>query len=264
MSDLSFTEKRQLESLLDMGGGYVLDFTDRTFQEFVVDAVSRDIDDPRYGNLSKAKRLRTFWAKEPNHIVGKLIAELVKYAELLDRDWDLIEDCRRIANRLLLSAPVPEIDAISPNADGRDFEALAKSVRQAIEINEPESGLDRLHTYVVKYVRVLCETHGIDTPRDKPLHSLFGEYVKSLNREGLLESEMSERILRSSVSTLEAFNKVRNEKSFAHDNALLNFEESLLIFNHVCASIRFIRSLEAKEHEVQCKEQVRESDEIPF
>jgi Abortive infection C-terminus len=57
---------------------------------------------------------------------------------------------------------------------------------------------------------------------------------------------MTERIIKSSISVLEAFNDVRNNKSLAHDNPILNYEESLLIFNHVASSIRFIKSLEAR------------------
>ena len=34
MSSLTAIEKRYLEKMLDMGGGYVLDFTDATFAEF--------------------------------------------------------------------------------------------------------------------------------------------------------------------------------------------------------------------------------------
>ena len=54
---------------------------------------------------------------------------------------------------------------------------------------------------------------------------------------------MTDRILKSSISTLEAFNHVRNNQSLAHDNVLLNYDEALLIFNHVSASIRFLRGL---------------------
>ena len=63
---------------------------------------------------------------------------------------------------------------------------------------------------VVNFVifRVLCEKHGIDTPRDKPLHSLFGEYVKKLQTEGILQSHMTIRIMRSAISSLDAFNEV--------------------------------------------------------
>lgn len=136
------------------------------------------------------------------------------------------------------------LDALTAISDDRDFEVVAKAVRDAIERNEPEAGLDRLHTFVIKYVRSLCAARGIDAPRDKPLHSVFGEYVKRLREAGLVESEMSLRILKSSISVLEAFNDVRNNRSLAHDNPVLAYEEALLIFNHIAASIRFLRSMD--------------------
>lgn len=99
---------------------------------------------------------------------------------------------------------------------------------------------------VVKYMRVLCQRHGIKTEKDKPLHSLIGEYVKRLKDRGYIESEMTERILKSSISILEAFNRVRNDQSFAHDNQLLNYDESLLIFNHITSTISFIEAVERR------------------
>ena len=48
----------------------------------------------------------------------------------------------------------------------------------------------------------------------------------------------------TSISVLEAFNDVRNNKSLAHDNPVLNYSESLLIFNNVTSSIRFVWALE--------------------
>ena len=141
---------------------------------------------------------------------------------------------------------VAALDALAATAAERDFAVVAEHVREAIEKNQPEGALDRLHTFVIKFVRIACEPHGIDVNRDKPLHSVFGEYVRALRDGGHLESAMTERILKSSISVLEAFNDVRNHKSLAHDNPILNYEESLLIFNHVAASIRFIKSLEAK------------------
>jgi hypothetical protein len=43
MSDVTPIEKRKFERLLEMGGGYVLNFSDRTFGEFVLDTIGRDI-----------------------------------------------------------------------------------------------------------------------------------------------------------------------------------------------------------------------------
>ena len=67
-----------------------------------------------------------------------------------------------------------------------------------------------MHTFVIKYVRELCSRHGIAFEKDTPLHSLFGLYVKFLQKNNLVESEMSERILKSSISVLDTFNDVRN------------------------------------------------------
>ena len=70
--------------------------------------------------------------------------------------------------------------------------------------------------------------------------------MKRLKAHGQIESEMTQRILKSSISPLEAFNDVRNNQSLAHDNPLLSYDEALLIFNHVTGSIRFLRGLESR------------------
>src|SRR4051812_13329728 len=98
----------------------------------------------------------------------------------------------------------------------------------------------------MKYIRSLCSARGLTVTRDKPLHSLFGEYVGSLRKAGLLEAAMTERILRVNISIMEAFNDVRNQQSLAHDNPILNYDEALLIFNHIAALIRFLRGLEVR------------------
>lgn len=249
MSDLSYMERNRLERLLGMESGHVLDFTHRTLSEFVEESVGLDIHDSRYDydSGSKANRLRAFWRREPNHVVGKLVADILDYCRPSDDERELHDDCRRIAERLQAAPPVLDLSALTPTSGGRDFDVLAKSVRESIEKNEPEAGLDRLHTFVVKYIRVLCEKRSIGTDRSKPLHGLFGQYVKTLRQEGLIESQMAERILKSSISTLEAFNKVRNERSLAHDNPVLSHGESVLILNHVASTIRFIADLEVAE-----------------
>jgi hypothetical protein len=73
---------------------------------------------------------------------------------------------------------------------------------------------------------------------------MFGEYVKSLRAAAQIESEMTERILKSSISILEAFNDVRNNQSVAHDNSMLNHNEAQLIVHHVIDVLRFVRDIE--------------------
>jgi hypothetical protein len=265
MSDLSSIEKLKLEKLFEMGDGYVLDFSNRTFQEFILENAGVDIYDEKYDYAtgSKANRLRAFWSKESNYIVGELVSDLleywkaqkaVDYSEISEVEQELYDECLMISERLKQGSLAEHVDAIQPYSDKRAFSLLVRTIRESIQKNQPEIELDRLHTFVVKYVRQLCDKHGIAYDRNTPLHSLFGGYVKHLKRNNIIESQMTERILKSSISILESFNKVRNERSLAHDNPILNYHESFLIFINVTSTIRFIQSVE--------KKQDGESDEV--
>lgn len=289
MSDLTSIEKRKLERLFEMGDGYVLNFSNRTFDEFVTDIVGRNIYDSQYDGFggSKANRLRGFWQAEPNYIVGKLTGALIDYQSEVEEEnqnsWNsylkkkpeeleqtaaLREECRRIVMRLLQDQSVPELEALIALSDEKDFEVVARAVREAIEKNEPEAGLDRLHTFVTKYMRTLCAERAVVVTRGKPLHSLFGEYARSLHSSGVLESRMAVQILRASGSVLEAFNDVRNNRSLAHDNPILNYDEALLIFNHVAGVVRFLSSLQRKlaaQQHAQAQASVQFlDDDLPF
>jgi hypothetical protein len=268
VSDLTPIEKRTLERALGMGSGYVLHFSNRTFAEFFLDSFRIDIYEAKYdyGSGSKANRMRAFWGRESNYLVGKVLGLLFEeWGEFkaFDSPEKPPEECLMIVRRLQDGAPVPDIGAVSPNIEDENFETLARFVRECIDRNEPETGLDRLHTFVVKYFRVLCAKRGFEADREKPLHSLVGEYVKTLKNEGLIESEMTERILKSTISIMEAFNRVRNDQSFAHDNQVLSYNESLLIFGHVTSLIRFIEAMEKRPSD-KPESQPQEADDIPF
>lgn len=104
MSDMTFVEKRKFEQLLGMSTGYVLDFSNRRFADFVLDSTGIDIYSQRYefGGNSKANRLRAFWQKETNAIVGKLMGDMLDY---LGESGPSHEVCRLIVARLLHGVP---------------------------------------------------------------------------------------------------------------------------------------------------------------
>lgn len=276
MANLSFSEKRVLEKMFNMESGNILDFSNTTFLNFVFDAVALDIYNEKYNfrSGSKANRLRCFWEKESDYLVGSLIEKLLEYwltnVQLGTYNYDatdekLYTESLKIVSRLKQGGPVESIEAIKPITNDKDFALLAKSIKAYIEKNEPEVGLDRLHTFTVRYIRELCNKHNINFEKNSPLHSLFASYVKHLKHIKLYESEMTERILKSSISILEAFNNVRNERSFAHDNAILNYAESLLIFRGVSNVIHFIESIE-KQNDLETKgeDEKMEISDLPF
>jgi hypothetical protein len=108
MSSLKIIEKTQFEQLFGMASGYVLDFSNRTFQEFIHENAGVDIYTEKYAisGDSKAKRLRTFWEQEPDHVVGKVMAELIEYWTYKNpqpnaADVAVVGNCRRIVERLI-------------------------------------------------------------------------------------------------------------------------------------------------------------------
>lgn len=107
MSSLTDVEKRYFEKLLDMQGGYVSDFSDATFGEFF----SRhgvEIHGTKYQTYgtSKAKKMRSFWEREPDALVGTVLSELLDSYEadcdLNNRAADaaILEKSRGIVARL--------------------------------------------------------------------------------------------------------------------------------------------------------------------
>ena len=107
MSSLSVADKQYLEAILDMGGGVVLDFSDNTFGEFF-STYSVDIHSARYQKYgtSKAKKMRAFWEKEPDSLVGPVLSEMLDLyeaqCELAQRDLDSVPlaRARAVASRL--------------------------------------------------------------------------------------------------------------------------------------------------------------------
>lgn len=279
MSKITYSEKQDLEKLLRMGSGYVLDFNDSTFRSFIHDTIGEDIKDVKYETkgTSKANRLRTLWDLELDNKVGSLLYELILIAKsqthVFDQlsgkselpDSDLVDRCFKIAGKLKGESVVDAIDAIQAiNAD-KDFNSIAKEIRDSIDKNQPENALDRLHTFVMKLVRTLCERHDIVFTKDESLNAIFGKYVKYLKTNQMIESEMAERILTYSIQIIQAFNDIRNNKSFAHDNPVLNYDESILIFNNITNMVKFLNKIEDKMPKPRNAESTNSTwEELPF
>lgn len=278
MAELHYKEKFLIEKLFKMSEGYVMDFSNKTFEEFIYDSIRVNIYDDKYlySSGSKANRLRGFFSLEQSSKVGKLLTALLDYWHTkaiageygfnFEKDEDIYKECLKIVRKLNEDVIIEEIDVIKEIEDDRDFSLLAKSIRESIDKNEPEAALDRLHTYVMKFIRKLCESHKLEIKKDESLNAIFGKYVKFVVAQDKIESNMTERILKYSIHVIEAFNDIRNNKSFAHDNPILNYSESVLIFNNVTNSIKFIESVEKTLEQENKIEETETADweDLPF
>lgn len=83
MSELKFTTRETIEELFGMETGYVIDFSNSSFQRFVKGIINLDVyeDDGYEEYCSKANKLRQVIENESNIKVEKLVIALMKHYE---------------------------------------------------------------------------------------------------------------------------------------------------------------------------------------
>lgn len=136
---VSTLEMRILDRVLAMEGGYVLDFSDRTFAEFFREH-GVAIDLPRYSTEggSKAKRLRYFLRTARPPLGGQVLAGLLAHrlASKAEIDPDDLRECEAVVRRLGGDPPSMPRPRASARPDLTEDALLtlafqADSVRQA-------------------------------------------------------------------------------------------------------------------------------------
>ncbi len=184
---LSGNDKKILETLFNMRGGYVLDFSDGRMTEFFKEEFGINIYDEKYDfdfpSKSKANRLRGIWLKEDVMVVGQIILSLVDYyetsllvenKEIPQNTKELIQKGREIGARLLFNEMAkgnePIVKAIT------DKTALIRNLNsidyKALKTNEKIYLLKVLYSYYEAIIRtyygsgIFFLTSGIDDLND--------------------------------------------------------------------------------------------------
>src|SRR6267142_821080 len=121
MSGLTHIEKQKLEREMGMGSGYVLGFSNRTFEEFFREVVGVEIFNPRFdsGSGSKANRMRAFWRIASDDQLRLLLNGLLD-------GWSVYANGPMPESaRLLLRQVVARLDDLSGDAIPQQKENLA-------------------------------------------------------------------------------------------------------------------------------------------
>lgn len=261
MANIKNRDWKRIEEAISQhrGRGYVLDFSDPEFSEFFDEEFKIDIDDERYQahGTSKGKRLRGFCELEHPSRVAQVLRALWKVYEHEPPQSSQYNPIDVEATRVGLFSVVEILEGDDQNIRTDVFEKFSRNetlseliaaIERDIAANTPQAALDRLHTYCMKKFRHLLEIRGENVSRDEPLHSRVGRYRKTLLAERDLH-EISDRAIKSSISLFEAFNDVRNHKSFAHDNDIISAAEGRLIFESISAILRFIKAIDVAAFE---------------
>ena len=89
-----------VDEIFEMGGGYILNFSDRTMSRFFAEELNVDIDDPTYAENggSKGRRLRCYLQKVDIPTVVRTLRALWEYREDIRQQVDLTHFCRHISS----------------------------------------------------------------------------------------------------------------------------------------------------------------------
>lgn len=105
MANLRKNELLYFEELFNMKTGYVLDFSNDTFRDFIEESIGADINDDKYLALgtSKANKLRTLIKLTDNTTVSKLLKDLLDYWSdlVVINKLNVDEDNRKIYQKCL-------------------------------------------------------------------------------------------------------------------------------------------------------------------
>lgn len=164
MSRFNILEKETLEKLFNRGG-YVLDFSDRTFSDFFEDYDINIYDEKyRFNGTSKMKHLRAFWETESDKLVGEILEGLLVYAlfkkQISPENESYIDLARKIIARLqgknvlqkkdsiqeeeFLLQEFPEINWIKLNIDAPLQEVIQQRIKEiqiTLKENAPLSAI---------------------------------------------------------------------------------------------------------------------------
>ena len=248
-------ERTIFDEIFHSGGGYVLDFSDRTMAEWFEESFDLNIFQERFqiDGASKGKTLRGFVAVAEPRLVARVLRSLWDYRSSLDgyTDEDLAKESQlkawlvKFTDELEKSSTIKLEDALRDFSSDTTLPKLRASIASDLIAEKPDVAIDRLHTYCVKRFRTLLADRGQSFDDKTPLHALFGAYGKAMKDENKI-SEFALPTLRVQHKLFEGLNDARNKRSFAHDNPLLAVSEAQFIVDSLLAALSFIERLEAE------------------
>lgn len=103
MANFKSTEMRFLDSIFDMGGGYVLDFSNRTMDEFFMEELEIDISHEMFSRdgTSKARRVKCLLQNADHPTVVRVLQALWKYRQSRREETKAKEDVVNAEGRFL-------------------------------------------------------------------------------------------------------------------------------------------------------------------
>ena len=245
MSNLNATDILVIQKIIEKktkDKGLVWDFTNATFKEFVESYTGLDIYDDKYeaeDGGSKIKRLKMFLKIEEDSYVIMLLQGIEEYGK--ERKYlckSNIDEIEKYIKRLKKLEKSITFDKEIFKSKKR-IDLLINDINEKVAKKQFELAIDRLHTFFKGYIEMLCEQTKIDI-KDKSLDALYGELLKYIHENEIIEEGITKDILSSSKKIMKSFDYSRNNKSFAHTNDIMKQNEAEFLCMYIIDLYKFL------------------------
>lgn len=239
---------RYIRKKTKKGAGYVWDFNDITFQEFIEGCSGCNIDDDKYKEkgTSKEKRLRQFLIVEENSRVILLLEELLDYG---------------VRRNLLLKTYIPSINRIIKDLkkyektiqdknnvikNKKEEELLLKEIKEKISKYQYEFAIDRLHTLLKYKFQAIFKSINKEM-KGGTLDTITGESNNILRENEAFKEKTTFSILSATKKIMKDFDDARNNKTYAHANTIMEKNEAEFLCIYMIDYYNFINKIDFKK-----------------
>jgi len=223
---------------IGVNAGYLGDFSYRTHREFYSEFCDLEIDPDKYEGTTRQRFIQILSSSDPLTQAQILEGVLDKYppnssesrtAEKADRIRKLIRECQ--ASPLVSS---PNISAVG--------EVVARALTDAellLRQSGPTNALDRAHTALHGYLKVVCRSIGMEPAQNESATALF-KWLRAEHpalRELGPQAGSATKVLRSLANVIDALSPARNHGSLAHPNDDLADDDAAMLFINAARTI---------------------------
>lgn len=219
---------------IGVAGGYLGSFSYNSHAEFYPLYCGLDKDPYQYQGTTRERFIAILQNSSPDE-QAKIIRGVLEKFPLEDegkpatRTKELYKELEIMAVRLAGILPIR-----NPQITSAVVEQAIKDIEILVQSGQPISCVDRIHTALHGYLRVICDTANIAYQKDDSMARLFKllrQQHPAFDDLGPRTNEI-ERVLKSFATILDALNPVRDQASEAHPNEnLLGKNEAILIIN---------------------------------
>lgn len=230
MNTLAARDKQLLHKAFN-NGGYVLDFTDATFENFTLTSVGIDVK-AKY-QKSKGAALDDFFSLEDDRLIGKMINDLIQHrndmalfgtSQIDANEGVLLKECARIAERLTASPAASQQANMIMNSSFSSpyINQQVNLMYDAIDKGNSTEAIGKAKELVESCAKTILEQRDVPFTKADDYTTLVNAALKELKlkRESVPDdkkaSETIKKILSSLTQSVLGIAELRNSYGSGH------------------------------------------------